>query len=102
MLEQALAAVEQVNQPCRMEKVLYDRDLPVYIDVCHNESGLQSVLNELKLTHPGKSLRVACAFSKAKEIQKMIAMLLEQTKAIHFLACPHFKLESISNLYELA
>ena len=37
-----------------------------------------------------------------KEIQKMIKFLLGHVKSIHFLACPHFKLESITNLYNSA
>ena len=101
-LEQALARVTEVNQLCRMEKVNFSPKLTVYIDVCDNEPGLRSVLNELKITHPGKVIRVACAFSKMKEIQKMINILLDGVQSIHFLTCPHFKLESIANLYNMA
>ena len=32
----------------------------------------------------------------------MIKILLRETTSVHFLACPHFKLESVSNLYQLA
>ena len=74
----------------------------MYIDVCHNESGIEAVLSELKLAHPGKSIRVACAFSKMKEIKKMVALLLRDVESIHFLACPHFKLESITDLFNNA
>lgn len=73
----ALEKACQVNQPCRMEKVPVGERLTAYIDVCHNISGLEAVLKELKLSHPGKSIRVACAFSKMKEIQKMIQFLLK-------------------------
>ena len=59
-------------------------------------------MRELKLAHPEKSIRVACAFSKMKEIQRMLEMLLAEVEQIHFLASPHFKLESINSLYETA
>ena len=85
-----------------MEKVQYNRNMTVYIDVCHNESGIRAVINELTQTHPGKSIRVACAFSKLKEIRTMIDLLLKHVKSIHFLASPHFKLESIANMYVMA
>ena len=85
-----------------MEKVAFHNNLTVYIDVCHNESGIEAVFREIKLAHPGKSIRVACAFSKMKEIVKMLEMLLGEVESINFLACPHFKLESITNLYEIA
>ena len=85
-----------------MEKVAFGRNLTVYIDVCHNESGITKVLSEIKLAHPGKSIKVACAFSKMKEIQKMLDLLLVDVELIHFVACPHFKLESIENLYSIA
>lgn len=98
----ALEKVCSVNQPCRMQKVVIDQDLTAYIDVCHNISGLEAVLRELKMTHPGKSIRVACAFSKMKDITTMIEFLLSQVKSIHFMACPHFKVESINNLYQKA
>ena len=32
----------------------------------------------------------------------MINILLSRVHGIHFIACPHFKLESIANLYEKA
>lgn len=67
-LNEACSLITQVNQPCRMEKVAFSSNLTVYIDVCHNESGIDAVLSEIKSTHPGKSIRVACAFSKMKEI----------------------------------
>ena len=82
-----------------MERVDLGQKRTVYIDVCHNESGIKAVLREVKQTHPGTPIRVACAFSKMKEIEKMIAMLLREVQHINFLACPHFKLESIANLY---
>ena len=37
-----------------------------------------------------------------KEIQKMIEIMLDQVKSINFLTCPHFKLESVQNLYSMA
>mmetsp|Transcript_21157 Transcript_21157/g.26088 ORF Transcript_21157/g.26088 Transcript_21157/m.26088 type:complete len:115 (-) Transcript_21157:208-552(-) len=37
-----------------------------------------------------------------KEIQTMIEMLLSQVKTVHFVASPHFKLESIDSLYAMA
>ena len=98
-LEAALNRVTKTNQPCRMEKVDFSDKLKVYIDVCHNISGLEAVINELKFTHPGKMIHVACAFSKMKEIQRMIQFLLSNVHSIHFIATPHFKLESINNLY---
>lgn len=85
-----------------MEKVAFSSNLTVYIDVCHNESGIEAVLSEIKSAHPGKSIRVACAFSKMKEIQNMLGMLLVDVESIHFVASPHFKLESITNLYSIA
>ena len=59
-------------------------------------------MRELKQAHPGSSIRVACAFSKMKEIERMLEMLLAEVSQIHFLASPHFKLESITSLYETA
>jgi len=32
----------------------------------------------------------------------MIKMLLSRVKSVHFLASPHFKLESIANMYSMA
>lgn len=55
-----------------MEKIDFSSNLTVYIDVCHNESGIEAVLRELKQAHPDKSIKVACAFSKMKEIEKML------------------------------
>ena len=75
-IDTALMQVKRVNQLCRMEKIDYSRNLIVYIDVCHNESGLISVINELRMTHPGKSIKVACAFSKLKDIQRLVEILL--------------------------
>jgi len=37
-----------------------------------------------------------------KEIGKMIGIMLDQVKSIHFLTVPHFKLESVHNLYSMA
>ena len=74
----------------------------VYIDVAHNESGIKAVLDEIKTAHPYKPIRVACAFSKMKEISKMIDMLLKQVTSVHFLATPHFKLESIASMHSMA
>ena len=54
VLEEALERVTSANQPCRMERVDFSDKLKVYIDVCHNISGLESVIRELKFTHPGK------------------------------------------------
>ena len=102
-LETALHRVCEVNQACRMEQISINEGLQtVYIDVAHNESGIKAVLGEIKTAHPGKRIRVACAFSKMKEIRKMIEMLLSQVKSVHFLATPHFKLESIANMYSMA
>lgn len=75
-LEAACTQITAVNQPCRMERLAFRRGLTVYIDVCHNESGIEAVMREIKQEHPGKKIRVACAFSKMKEIQKMLDMLL--------------------------
>ena len=63
-----------------MEKIDYSSNLTVYIDVCHNESGIEAVLRELKQAHPDKSIKVACAFSKMKEIEKMLQMLLAEVQ----------------------
>ena len=73
-----------------------------YIDVCHNISGLQAVISEIKQRDPEKKIRVACAFSKLKDISSMIKFLLSTASTINFLACSHFKLETISNLYQKA
>jgi len=73
-----------------------------FIDVCHNISGLEAVITELKLKFPDHRIRVVCAFSKMKDIDRMMRFLLSNTYKIHFAASPHFKLESISNLYSRA
>ena len=61
-----------------------------------------AVINEIKQSEPDKKIRVACAFSKLKDISCMIKFLLSTTSKINFLACSHFKLETISNLYQKA
>ena len=73
-----------------------------YIDVCHNISGLKTVISEIKQNEPGKKIRVACAFSKLKDISCMIKFLLSNVDTINFLAVSHFKLETVSNLYQQA
>ena len=102
-LDSALNEVCQANQACRMEQLIINEGRQiVYIDVAHNESGIKAVLDEIKTAHPDKPIRVACAFSKMKEISKMIEMLLTQVNSVHFLAAPHFKLESIAGMYLMA
>ena len=59
-----------------MEKVNFRENLTVYIDVCHNESGVRAVLSEIEEAHPGKSIKVACSFSTEKDIQKPIELML--------------------------
>ena len=52
-----------------MEKLLY-KDTIVYIDVCHNDQGLQASLELLSATD--KRVTVMCAFSKSKDISSML------------------------------
>ena len=69
------------QMPCRLEKVdtpaLNEAGVNVWLDVCHNEQGLQHVLSEFS-TDPIKSskpLVVVSGYSKAKNISKMLEML---------------------------
>ena len=47
-LEEASRRITEVNQPCRMETVFISPARRVYLDVCHNESGMKAALKEIK------------------------------------------------------
>jgi folylpolyglutamate synthase/dihydropteroate synthase len=67
--------------PCRLEKVITPEftksGTNIWLDVCHNEQGLQSVLNTFAtdFDKKNKPLTIVCGFSKSKDITKMLGMI---------------------------
>lgn len=89
--------------PCRLEKVITPElaklGSNIWLDVCHNEQGLTSVLNQFA-TDPDKkdkSLTLVCGFSKGKDITKMLGLLSEneQIKEVWPVSCDHMRLLSL-------
>lgn len=85
-------------QPCRVEQI----DGKTYIDVCHNISGVQAVFTYLKTKHLLCNITVVCGFSKLKDTKTILEFLIKEAKAIYFVRCPHFKVQSTGKLWELA
>ena len=77
--------IDRTMQPCRVEMI----DSRTYLDVCHNISGVQAVMNYLKQRHP--SISVVCGFSKLKDTKSILEYLLREAQSIYLVKCPHFK-----------
>jgi folylpolyglutamate synthase/dihydropteroate synthase len=56
----------------------------VYLDVSHNLSAFEAVIESINLKHPGCSITIVCGFSKMKDINSMLEYMLKFTNKIHF------------------
>lgn len=74
----------------------------IWLDVCHNEQGLRSVLNQFASDPEKKSqpMTVVCGFSKSKDITQMLGMLSEneQIKEVWPISCNHMRLLPLKDL----
>ncbi|MGK5595079.1 MAG: bifunctional folylpolyglutamate synthase/dihydrofolate synthase [Parachlamydiaceae bacterium] len=72
------AILEGINYqpPCRFECV--SQSPRILCDVAHNPSGLRAVFNHLKKTYPQSAYSVLLGFSKSKDIDECIHVLLQE------------------------
>jgi len=64
--------IDRTMQPCRVEMI----DSRTYLDVCHNISGVQAVMQYLKLKH--SRINVVCGFSKLKDTRSILEHLVKE------------------------
>ena len=74
----------------------------MYLDVSHNLSAFEAVIESINIKHPECKIRIVCGFSKMKDINSMLEYMVTNTEKIHFVAVPHFKLASLETLLEYA
>ena len=88
--------IDSAAQPCRLEivrpdgqlaQVLDDRGIKVYLDVCHNEQGIDAVLSELSHRRsPGKPLVLIFGASVGKKVGN-IFRVIERYESIQGVYC---------------
>ena len=57
----------------------------IYLDVSHNLSAFEAVVDSLKARHVGSKIRIVCGFSKMKDIHSMLEFMLKFSHKIHFI-----------------
>lgn len=72
----------------------------VYLDVSHNLSAFEAVIESINIKHPDNKIVIVCSFSKMKDINSILEYMVKTTEKIHFVVQPHFKLASLETLLE--
>lgn len=95
----------KIKQDCRMEDVIekvgminiininkslnnYNRSkdykLKVFLDVAHNEQGLNKVFKQISYEYPDYYIRVVCGFSGNKDIESLMKIILSNVNKVYF------------------
>ena len=80
------SVIDNAAQPCRLERVqpeegqaklgLEERGISIYLDVCHNEQGIDAVLSELTLNiSPDKPLILLFGASIGKKVGNILKVI---------------------------
>ena len=57
----------------------------VYLDVSHNLSAFEAVVDSFKEKHKDCKIRIVCGFSKMKDIHSMLEFMLKYAQKIQFI-----------------
>ena len=98
-----LTGLEDMNQPCRFERVTTANKAQVIMDVCHNFQGIKSVLERIKHEMPAvANIEVLFAISKKKALDDVLELFESDHRitALHAVSRPHFKLLSTEMAHE--
>ena len=74
----------------------------MYLDVSHNLSAFEAVIDSIKDKHKGKKIRIVCGFSKMKDIHSMLEFMIPYSHKIHFIVQQHFKVAPLKSLLDQA
>lgn len=85
--------LDSITPPCRLEKVkplshtfLEERNVDVLLDVCHNEQGLSSVLQELT-SKSQKPITVIFGASIGKKVGNLLKVMEQHSSRIKSINC---------------
>ena len=66
---------------------LQERNIDVYLDVCHNEQGMTHVLNELGQKHPQRQLKMIFGASSGKKVGSLMGAMEPHSAKIESISC---------------
>ena len=103
----------QQKPRCRMEKVFdsvpelqqkYKGKISkIYLDVGHNPHGIKKLVESItKENKTNKPIRIACAFSKGKDVKGIMNILNDNNVKVNFIRSTHKRVYSYEELIELA
>jgi len=76
-IQKGLAA----KQPCRFE--IFDREIPIILDVAHNPNGLARLFTLVKTQYPNRPIRVLFGLSKNKDLQGSVKVIQQYGCGFH-------------------
>ena len=57
----------------------------IYLDVSHNLSAFEAVVDSLKENHKDCKIKIVCGFSKMKDIHSMLEFMVKFSHKIYFI-----------------
>lgn len=98
--------INEMKPPCRLERVvpaaLNNRNVDVYLDVCHNVQGMSYVLDELTTRHPARPIVIIFGASSGKKVSNLLGAMEPHSSSIENIYCVHNlehpRLQSVESL----